>query len=192
MKEIWIATQNTHKLKEFEEMLHPLGYTVKSLLDLKTPIEIEETGETFEENATIKAKALYDVLHQEVISDDSGICINHFDGKPGVYSARWLGEKTSYDFKNNYIIENMEEAKDRGAQYVCSICHVDANGKANVYTGKCVGEITYEPVGEKGFGYDPIFYYPPFETTLANVEEKEKNAISHRAKALALLMKGMK
>lgn len=192
MKEIWVATQNAHKIKEFKEMLTPLGYIVKSLLDLQTPVTIEETGTTFEENATIKARALYEILHQEVISDDSGICINHFDGQPGVYSARWLGEDTSYDVKNKYIIDTMKEAKDRGAQYVCCICHVDQEGKARVYTGKCEGSIAFAPVGEKGFGYDPIFYYEPFHTTLANVEETEKNAISHRANALSLLLKGMK
>lgn len=192
MKQILIATKNKHKVEEFEAMLKPLGYEVKSLLDIDTKVEIEETGTTFEENAYIKAKAMYDILHMEVISDDSGICINHLNGAPGVYSSRYLGEDTDYEYKNNYIIQSLKEAKDRGAQYVCSICHIKEDGTHQIYTGVCEGEIAEEPKGNKGFGYDPIFYYPPFETTLADVEETKKNSISHRAIALEKMLKGMK
>ena len=192
MKEIVIATKNKHKVEEFSQMLAPLGYEVKSLYDFDENFEIEETGTTFEENAYIKAKAIYDALHIDVISDDSGICINHLDGAPGVYSARFLGEDTSYEYKNNYIIEKLEGASDRGAQYVCSICHFKQDGSHEIFTGVCVGEIAKQPLGSNGFGYDPIFYYPPLQTTLANVSESEKNKISHRFLALQQLMKGMK
>lgn len=192
MKQIVIATKNKHKVEEFEHMLAPLGYAVKSLLDFAQDIEIEETGTTFQENAYLKAKAIYDAFHIEVISDDSGICINHLEGAPGVYSARFLGEDTSYEYKNNYIIDALKEAHDRGAQYVCSICHFYEDGTHEIFTGVCEGEIAEVPIGENGFGYDPIFYYPPFETTLANVSEEQKNKISHRYKALEQLMKGMK
>ncbi len=192
MKKIMIATNNKHKVEEFKSILEPMGYEVSSLADLEKPIEIEETGTTFEENALLKAKAIYDIMHIEVISDDSGICINHLHGEPGVYSARFLGEDTDYAYKNHYIIDALKDASDRGAQYVCSIAHVDAQGKQAIYTAKCEGEIASKPIGNNGFGYDPIFYYPPFATTLANVSEQEKNAISHRAKAIQLLMEGMK
>lgn len=192
MKQILIATKNKHKVEEFSEMLEPLGYEVKSLYDIEQIFDIEETGTTFEENAYIKAKAIYDVLHIEVISDDSGLCINHLDGAPGVYSARYLGEDTDYEYKNNYIINELKDAKDRGAQYVCSICHFKSDGTHEIFTGKCEGEIAKQPLGSNGFGYDPIFYYPPFKTTLANVSDEEKNSISHRGKALKMMMKGMK
>lgn len=192
MKQILIATKNKHKVEEFSEMLEPLGYEVKSLYDIEQSFDIEETGTTFEENAYIKAKAIYDALHIEVISDDSGLCINHLDGAPGVYSARYLGEDTDYEYKNNYIINELKDAKDRGAQYVCSICHFKSDGTHEIFTGKCVGEIAEKPLGNNGFGYDPIFYYPPFNTTLANVSDEEKNSISHRGEALKMMMKGMK
>lgn len=192
MKEILIATKNKHKVEEFSEMLAPLGYEVKSLYDIEQTFDIEETGTTFEENAYIKAKAIYDAFHIEVISDDSGLCINHLNGAPGVYSARYLGEDTDYEYKNNYIINELSDAKDRGAQYVCSICHFKSDGTHEIFTGKCVGEIAEKPLGSNGFGYDPIFYYPPFKTTLANVSDEEKNSISHRGEALKMLMKGMK
>ncbi len=192
MKELIVASSNANKIREFKEMLTPLGYCVKGLSDLDVQITIVEDGETFQENAYKKAKTVYDVLHCEVISDDSGICINAMGGRPGVKSARFLGESTSYEYKNNYILEEIKDAEDRRARYVCAICHIDADGKANTYTGECLGEIANEPRGEGGFGYDPIFYYPPYHTTLANVSDAEKNLISHRAKALNMLLEGMK
>lgn len=192
MKKILIATKNKNKVKEFKEILQPLGYEVISLLDLKENIEIEETGNTFEENAIIKAKAIHAIYKCEVISDDSGLCIDYFDGKPGVYSSRWLGEDTSYDVKNAYILKEVGDSKKRGAQYVCAIAYVLEDGTSNVYTGICEGEIAYKAEGNKGFGYDPIFYYPPYQKTLASVSEEEKNAISHRGKAVAKLLEGMK
>lgn len=191
MKKILIATKNKGKIKEFKEMLTPLGYEVQSLLDLKEEIEIEETGTTFEENAYIKAKAIYDLYHCDVISDDSGLCIDFFEGGPGVYSARWLGVDTSYDYKNNYILDKMKDSKDRKAQYVCCIAHINEEGSHEIYRGECIGEIALKPEGSNGFGYDPIFYYPPYQTTLANVSEEDKNTISHRGIALEKLLEGM-
>lgn len=192
MKKILIATKNNHKVREFKEILEPMGYEVLSLLDIKEDVEIDETGTTFEENALIKAKTIHEKYKCEVISDDSGICIDYFDGKPGVYSSRWLGEDTSYDVKNAYILKEVGDSTNRGAQYVCAIAHVLENGEAHVYTGICAGEIAYEAQGEKGFGYDPIFYYPAYKTTLANVSEEAKNAISHRGNAIVKLLEGMK
>lgn len=192
MKKILIATKNNHKVREFKEILEPMGYEVLSLLDIKEDVEIDETGTTFEENALIKAKTIHEKYKCEVISDDSGICIDYFDGKPGVYSSRWLGEDTSYDVKNAYILKEVGDSTNRGAKYVCAIAHVLENGEANVYTGICAGEIAYKAEGEKGFGYDPIFYYPAYNTTLANVSEEAKNAISHRGNAIVKLLEGMK
>jgi len=192
MKEIFIATSNIDKVKEFEQMLKPLGYDVKSLLDLDETIEIVEDGSTFEENAYIKAKKVYDVLHCEVISDDSGLCVNAMHGAPGVHSARFMGHDTPYHAKNSYILSEIKGKKDRGAQFVCVICHIKKDGSYQTYRGVCEGEIAYKIEGDHGFGYDPIFYYPPFKTTLANVSETEKNHVSHRGMALKLLLEDLK
>lgn len=192
MKQIMIATSNTHKVEEFKRMLQPYGYEVSSLLDLDEEIDIEENGTTFEENALIKAKTIYDKLHIEVIADDSGLAVNAMNGEPGIYSARFLGRDTSYDVKNQYIIDQVKDAQDKGAQFVCAIAYIDADGHENVFTGVVEGEIYDHIEGAKGFGYDPIFYYPPFKTTLANVSEDQKNEVSHRGKAIQMLLNYMK
>lgn len=192
MKQIMIATSNAHKVEEFKRMLQPYGYEVKSLLDLDEEIDIEENGTTFEENALIKAKTIYDKLHIEVIADDSGLAVNAMHGEPGIYSARFLGRDTSYDVKNQYIIDQVKDAEDKGAQFVCAIAYIDADGHENVFTGVVEGEIYDHIEGGKGFGYDPIFYYPPLKTTLANVSEDQKNEVSHRGKAIQMLLNYMK
>lgn len=192
MKEIFIATSNPDKVREFKQMLEPLDYQVKSLLDLETPIEIIEDGATFEENAYKKAKSVYDCLGIDVISDDSGLCVNALKGAPGVYSARFLGEDTPYRAKNTYILEELKDARDRGAQFVCVICHIQKDGSYQTYRGVCEGEIANKIEGEHGFGYDPIFYYPQFHTTLANISDAEKYQVSHRGKALELLLADLK
>ena len=183
MKEILIATSNAHKVEEFREMLEPLGYHVKSMKDLDKKIEIDETGTTFEENSMIKAMTLHRALGCAVMADDSGLMVDALDGAPGVYSARFMGEDTSYDVKNQYIIDAVR-GKERGAQFVCVISYVESDGTATSYKGIVHGEINDQMLGEKGFGYDPIFYYPPYGTTLANVSEEMKNAVSHRGIAL--------
>lgn len=184
MKEILIATSNAHKVEEFKTMLEPLGYQVKSCLDLEEKFEVEETGTTFEENALIKARALHEKLGIEVMADDSGLAVDAMDGAPGVYSARFLGHD-DYTVKNQYIIDAVE-GKKRGAQFVCAIAYVDENGHEEVFKGVVEGEIAKESIGSNGFGYDPIFYYPPYQTTLANVSDEKKNLVSHRGKALRL------
>lgn len=192
MKEIMIATSNAHKVEEFKHMLEPYGYEVKSLLDLDQEMEIEENGTTFEENALIKASAIHDLLGIEVIADDSGLAVNAMNGEPGVYSARFLGRDTSYDVKNQYIIDQCRHAEDKGAQFVCAIAYVKQDGSHKIYRGVVEGEIYDHIEGEKGFGYDPIFYYPPFHTTLANVSENQKNEVSHRGIALRMLVDDLK
>lgn len=188
MKPLLIATSNAHKVEEFKTMLEPLGYQVLSLLDFDEVIDIEENGTTFEENAIIKAKTMYEKLHIPVISDDSGLAVNAMNGEPGVYSARFMGYDTSYEEKNKAIIEIVKEADDKGAQFVCVIAYIDEAGNLATFQGVVEGYIADAMIGEKGFGYDPIFYYPPYQTTLANVDEQAKNTISHRGVALAKLI----
>ncbi len=183
MKEILIATSNLHKVEEFKKMLEPLGYTIKSCLDLDEPVEIDETGTTFEENSLIKARTLHEMFHNAVMADDSGLAVDAMDGAPGVYSARFMGHDTSYTVKNNAIIEAVK-GKPRGAQFVCAIAYVEEDGTEHVFKGVVEGEIAETIIGEHGFGYDPIFYYPPYGTTLANVSDEMKNAVSHRGRAL--------
>lgn len=191
MKEIMIATSNAHKVEEFREMLEPLGIQVRSLLDLEEKVEIEETGTTFAENAMIKAMSVHERLGIPVISDDSGLEVDAMDKAPGVYSARFLGYDTPYEEKNQYIMDQVK-GKTRTARYVCAIAYVEEDGAGHVFTGVVEGEIADHARGEKGFGYDPIFYYPPYGATLAEVSEEKKNAISHRGRALAQLIAYMK
>ena len=191
MKEIMIATSNAHKVEEFREMLEPLGIQVRSLLDLEEKVEIEETGTTFAENAMIKALSVHERLGVPVISDDSGLEVDAMNKAPGVYSARFLGYDTPYEEKNQYIMDQVK-GKTRTARYVCAIAYVEEDGAGHVFTGVVEGEIADHARGEKGFGYDPIFYYPPYGATLAEVSEEKKNAISHRGRALAQLIAYMK
>lgn len=184
MNKILLATSNAHKVEEFKEMLEPFGYTITSLLDFDEEFDIEETGTTFEENALIKAKTMHDKLGIAVIADDSGLMVNALDGAPGIYSARFMGKDTSYDIKNQYIIDQCKDAEDKGCQFVCAIAYVEENGESHIFTGIVEGIVADHIEGEKGFGYDPIFYYPPYQTTLANVSEEQKNAVSHRGRAL--------
>lgn len=180
-KKVWIATSNAHKLEEFQEMLGA-DVEIKSFKDLKEPIDIVEDGKTFEENALIKARALYERVHEPVFADDSGLEVDAMDKAPGVYSARFMGEDTSYAIKNDFILRQVE-GKTRTARYVCAIAYVDES-EERVYRGEVEGEISEKPIGSNGFGYDPIFYYPPYQTTLANVSDEKKHAISHRGIAL--------
>ena len=127
---------------------------------------------------------MHDKLGIAVIADDSGLMVNALDGAPGIYSARFMGKDTSYDIKNQYIIDRCKDAEDKGCQFVCAIAYVEENGESHVFTGIVEGIVADHIEGEKGFGYDPIFYYPPYQTTLANVSEEQKNAVSHRGRAL--------
>ncbi len=192
MKKIVIATGNLHKVREFKEMLEPLGYEVLSLKDLDEEVEIVEDGKTFAENALIKARAIHNHFHIAVCADDSGLAITALNGAPGIYSARFMGEDTSYEVKNQYLIDEVNKYEDRSAKYVCAIAYIDVDGNEVVVEGEVHGLINDQQVGTKGFGYDPIFYYPPYETTLANVSEEMKNKISHRGIALQKLLPHVK
>lgn len=183
-KVIVVASTNAGKIREFKEMLEPEGYTVKSLADYPDIGEIEETGTTFEENAIIKAKAVTDRYGIMAISDDSGLSIDAFDGGPGIHSARFLGHDTSYDYKNRIILERMAGEENRKCHYTCAIAVTMPDAEPVVFCEICECLIADEPRGTNGFGYDPIVYYPPLGKTMAEMSKDEKNAISHRGKAL--------
>lgn len=180
-KRLWIATGNAHKKEEFQQMLPDVE--ILSLADLPEAVEVEETGATFAENALIKARSLYSRIHEPVIADDSGLEVDAMNKMPGIYSSRFMGEDTPYEIKNQAIIDAVE-GKERSARFICVIAYIDENGKESTYTGIMEGQIHDQITGEHGFGYDPIFYYPPFHTTNADVPAEKKNACSHRAQAL--------
>lgn len=184
MKTIVVASGNKGKIKEFKEMLEPKGYEVKSLKDLDQEIEIEENGTTFAENAVIKAMSVVNALGIDAIADDSGLEIEAFNGEPGVHSARYLGHDTPYDYKNKVILERMENETNRNARYVCAIAWCSKDKEPMVFEDDVHCTIALEPMGDNGFGYDPIMYYPPLHKTMAQLTKDEKNAISHRGKAV--------
>ncbi len=179
------ATKNKNKLREFGEILK--GFEIISQEDAGVDIDVEETGTTFEENSYLKAKAIYDITGITTIADDSGLCVDVLDGEPGVYSARYGGE--GYDDKGRVqlLLKNMKDVPDekRTARFVCVITLVGNEGTITA-RGECEGRIDYDPKGENGFGYDPVFYVDRFEKTLAEVTPEEKNSISHRGKALKI------
>jgi XTP/dITP diphosphohydrolase len=180
--EILVATRNRHKVDEISQMLK--GHKVSSLLDYPEIPDVRETGKTFFENALLKAKAIHKRLGLPVLADDSGLCVSALKGKPGVKSARYAGPKGTQDQIIRKLLRNMEGKKNRQAQFVTTMVFIDSKGKVHRSTGKVSGQITKERKGTNGFGYDPIFYYRPFGRTFAELKNREKNAISHRARAL--------
>lgn len=175
-----LASNNKNKLREFREILEPLGFEVMSQSEAGIDIEAEETGSTFEENAFIKAKAIYDILKIPVISDDSGLETDALNGAPGIYSARYAeaGKECAK------LLSEMEGVPDeqRTARFKCSICYIDDRGESHIVTGRCEGKIGYEERGSNGFGYDPVFMYG--DKSFAELSSEEKNRVSHRSDAL--------
>lgn len=186
-KVIVVASGNQGKIKEFKEMLEPEGYTVKSLSDFPDMPEVEETGTTFHDNAIIKAQAVTDRYGITAISDDSGLEIDALDKKPGVMSARWLGHDTSYDVKNQKVLDLLKDKKDRTCRYVCAIAITRVSEEPVVFEDTVECEVALEAKGSNGFGYDPIIYYAPSGKTMAEMSKEEKNSISHRGKAVRKL-----
>ncbi len=186
MKKIIFATGNEGKMKEIREILSGLDAEVLSLRDAGIQAEIVEDGNTFEENAVIKAKAICSLTGEIVLADDSGLEIDYLNREPGIYSARYMGEDTSYKIKNASLIERLEGVPDerRTARFVCAIAAAFPDGTVKTVRGTMEGRIGYEEKGENGFGYDPIFYLPEYGCTSAELPMKEKNKISHRGKAL--------
>lgn len=183
---IIFATGNEGKIKEIRAILGDDKFEILSMKQAGVYIDIEETGSTFEENAIIKAKAVWDITGGIVLADDSGLVIDYLNGEPGIYSARYLGEETSYIVKNKDIIRRMEGTlkEDRKARFVAVIAAVLSDGSILTSQGMMEGIIASEPSGTEGFGYDPILYLEEYDKTSAELTMEEKNSISHRGKAL--------
>ena len=192
MKEIILASTNKGKIKEIQAMLDDLSIRVISMKEaLGKDIEIEETGTTFKENAYLKAKTIMDIINKPVLADDSGLEIDALNKQPGIYSARFLGHHTSYDIKNQYIIDKMHDIKgeQRSARFICAIALTIPNEDPILIEETFEGYINEKIEGTNGFGYDPIFYFPLLNKTSASMTMEEKNRYSHRAKALKKLYK---
>lgn len=191
---IILATNNKSKVKEISEMMSDSDITFVSLADAGINVEVEETGTTFEENALLKAREICKLSGKPTISDDSGLEIDALDGAPGIYSSRFMGEDTSYDIKNNALIEKLENVADpdRTARFRCCMALVLPDGREFVTEGAMEGIIAREPKGINGFGYDPILFIPEYNRTSAELSSEEKNNISHRGEALRKMIEVIK
>lgn len=188
-KKIIFATGNKDKMREIREILKGLDADILSMKEAGIHPDIEENGSTFEENAIIKAKAVAGVVNEIVLADDSGLEIDYLNKEPGVYSARYMGEDTSYEIKNQELLKRLAGvAKERRtARFVCAVAAAFPNGETIVKRGVIEGYIGEKPEGENGFGYDPIFYVDAYHCSTAALTREEKNEISHRGKALRMI-----
>ena len=186
MRRLIFATGNEHKMVEIREILGELPVEILSMMDVGIKADIVENGNTFEENALIKAKEVCKLAGEMVLADDSGLEIDYLNGEPGIYSARYMGEDTSYRIKNQNLIDRLEGVPDekRTARFVCAIAAAFPDGRSFVVRGTIEGIIGYEERGTNGFGYDPIFYLPERGVSTAEIPPEEKNSISHRGNAL--------
>lgn len=186
MKKIIFATGNQGKMKEIREILSDLDAEVLSMKEAGIEADIVEDGKTFEENAVIKARTVCELTGEIALADDSGLEIDYLNKEPGIYSARYMGEDTSYHIKNANLIQRLEGVPDeqRTARFVCAIAAVFPDGTVKTVRAAMEGRIGYEEKGENGFGYDPIFYLPEYGCTSAELTLEQKNEISHRGKAL--------
>lgn len=191
MKEkIIFATKNKNKMKEIREILADKDYDILSMEEAGISIDVVEDGTTFEENALIKACAIRDYVKDAIVlADDSGLEIDYLGGAPGIYSARFEGEDTPYSIKNQILLDKLSGVPDeeRTARFVCAAAAAFPDGTDQVVRGTIEGRIGYQSEGENGFGYDPIFYVPEYGCTTAQMSAEQKNAISHRGKALRMI-----
>ena len=185
-RKVIFATSNAGKMKEVRSILEDLDVEVLSMKEAGIFVEVVEDGSTFEENATIKATAIQKECGEIVLADDSGLEVDFLNKEPGIYSARYMGEDTSYRIKNKSLIDRLEgvEGEDRSARFVCAIAAAFPDGTVEITRGTIEGQIGYEEKGENGFGYDPIFYVPEYGCTTAEFTLEQKNEASHRGKAL--------
>ena len=181
-----LASKNKKKLVEMNDILSQLGIQVCSEAEAGVDVEVEETGTTFEENSLLKAKAVMEASGLPAIADDSGLCVDALGGAPGVYSARYGGEGLDDVGRYRLLLENMRGQMPRTARFVSVITCCFPNGDVLTARGECPGTIAFAPMGEGGFGYDPVFFLPKLKKTFAQLTPEEKNAISHRGKALEL------
>lgn len=198
MEKIIFATGNAHKMEEIRMILADLGMEILSQKEAQITADVVEDGTSFEENALIKAGGIAGIVAQNpeyrnaiVLADDSGLEIDYLNKEPGIYSARYMGEDTSYDIKNNELIRRLEGVPDekRTARFVCAIAAVFPDGTKKVVRGIMEGRIGYKAAGENGFGYDPIFYLPEYGCTSAELSPEKKNELSHRGEGLRKMRK---
>ncbi|WP_176583539.1 XTP/dITP diphosphatase [Priestia megaterium] len=189
MREIIIATKNAGKVKDFETLFSPKGFKVKSLLDFPEIEDVEETGVTFAENATLKAEAISFALNKPVIADDSGLAIDALNGEPGVYSARYAGENKDDNANIEKVLQKLNDVpfEKRTARFHCALAIAVPGKRTEIVEGTCEGHILEEKRGENGFGYDPIFFVEKWRCSMAELTKEQKNQISHRANALKRL-----
>lgn len=183
-----LATRNEGKVKEFRELVSGVAIEIKSLKDFGPVPEVLEDGKTFEDNAYKKAHFTAKILGYPALADDSGLVVDALGGEPGVYSARYAGEGVTDKENNLKLLTAMEGNENRKAAFETVLAIAVPGGPALIYEGRCEGEILHEIKGENGFGYDPLFYYPEFKKTFAQMTPEEKNSISHRGKAMAELI----
>ena len=179
-----LASKNKKKLTEMNDILSQLGIEVCSEAEAGVDVDVEETGTTFEENSLLKARAVMEASGLPAIADDSGLCVDALGGAPGVYSARYGGEGLDDVQRYRLLLENMKGQMPRTARFVSVITCCFPNGDVISARGECPGTIAFAPMGEGGFGYDPVFFVPALKKTFAQLSAEEKNAISHRGKAL--------
>jgi XTP/dITP diphosphohydrolase len=188
---IWCATGNPGKLREFRLAGEVLGIEIEPLEDLKSLAAPEETGTTFEENARLKAEYYSRFAPGPLFADDSGLEVDALGGEPGVYSARYAGEHATDEANNRLLLERLGENPHRAARFVCVIALAEAGQTIGTFRGVVEGEILPEPRGPGGFGYDPLFFYPPFGCSFGEVEGESKFAVSHRGNALRAVRQGL-
>lgn len=186
------ATKNKGKIKEIQEILGDLGFEVVSQQEAGYNLDVLETGDTFEKNALIKARAVAMVCDNPVLADDSGLCIASLDGRPGIYSARYAGEGASDADKVAKILSELKGVRDRSAKFVTAAAFIFPDGTEITAEGEVTGVITEAPEGDNGFGYDPIFYSDELGKTFAAASDEEKNSVSHRSRALKALCEKLK
>lgn len=183
-KEIVVASSNLGKIEEFKEIVHDVNFI--TMREAGFTGDPEETGKTFKDNAYIKAKAVYDQLKRPVIADDSGLCVDALGGAPGVYSARFSGG----DFKANreLLLKRMDGISERSARFVCAVCYINEKGETLFGEGYTEGKILFEEIGNKGFGYDNLFFSFDIKKSFGEADEEEKNTVSHRYRAICDLL----
>ena len=179
-----LATHNPGKLREMSAILAELGVEVVSPKDLGITVDVEETGSTFAENAMLKAKAICKAADLPAIADDSGLCVDALNGAPGVYSARYGGEGLDDRGRYMLLLSSLRGAPTRAAHFACAVACAFPNGDTLTAEGRCDGSIAYAPLGEGGFGYDPVFLLPGTGKTFGQLTQEEKSAVSHRGRAL--------
>ena len=185
---IVLATNNSHKIKEYRSLFANMPIEVLSLSDVAIKSDIEETGTSYEENAAIKAENIAQLTKFLVIADDSGLEISALGGSPGLNSARFAAQHKSQSEANRAILKSLERADNRQARFVCVIALANYHGRLNLFRGECLGRILMRPEGDSGFGYDPIFFSDEANACFAAIGEAQKNRYSHRAKAVEQLL----